>query len=60
MDRKFKNNPDRFYYICVKVVLPNRQAKITNIVKKAYHDYFGVTLGDQDNYSLPTFAVKHV
>ena len=24
------------------MVLPNRQAKITNFVKKAYHDYFGV------------------
>ena len=48
MDRKCKNNPDMFYYICSNVVLPNLQAKITDFMKKAYSDHFGVKLGDQD------------
>ena len=48
MDCKNKNNPDRFCYISDNVVIPNYQAKITDFVKKAYRDYFGVKLGDQD------------
>ena len=48
MDRKYKNNPDIFCYICSNVVLPNHQTKITDFVKKAYYDYFGVKLRDQD------------
>ena len=47
MDRKCKNNSDRFSYICGNVVLPNRQAKFTDFVKKAYHDYFGAKAGNQ-------------
>ena len=42
MDCKCKNNLERFSYICDKIVRPNRQAKITDLVKKSYHDYFGV------------------
>ena len=53
MDWKCKNNPDSFCYICSNVVLPNRQAKITDFVKKAYRDDFRVKLGDQDNPFLP-------
>ena len=41
------NNPYKFYNICDNVVLSNHQAKIIDFVKKAYHDYFGVKLGDQ-------------
>ena len=48
MDHKYKNNPDRFCYICGNVVFPNHQAKIPDFVKKAYQDYFGAKLGDQD------------
>ena len=48
MDHKCKNNPDSFCYICGNVVLPNRQAKITDFVKKAYRNNFGVKLEDQD------------
>ena len=43
-----KNNPDRFCYICSVVVLPNHQAKITDFVKKAYSNGFGVKQGDLD------------
>ena len=48
IDCKCTNNPDRFSYICDKVVLPHNQEKITTFVKKSYHDYFGVKLGNQD------------
>ena len=47
--------PDRFCYICGNVVLPKRQAKIIDFVKKAYCDYFRVKLGDQD-----TLFITHV
>ena len=67
MDRKSKNNPGRDCYNCDNVVLPNRQAKITDFLKKTYRDYFGVKLGDEDKpFTLSphththTFAVKHV
>ena len=48
MDRKCKNNLDRFCYIYGNAVLPNHQAKITDFVKKACHDYFGVKLETPD------------
>ena len=47
MDRKWKNNPDIFCYICDNI-LPKRRAKIIDFVKKVYRDYFGVKLGDQN------------
>ena len=33
MDRKCKNNPERFCYIYGNVVLPNRQTKVTDFIK---------------------------
>ncbi|XP_064117706.1 uncharacterized protein LOC135223132 [Macrobrachium nipponense] len=48
----------RFCYICGHVVLPDRQAKITNFVKKAYQAYFGVKLGDQDKPFAPHICCK--
>ena len=56
MDRKCKNNPDRFYRICGNVVLPIRQAKITDFLKKVYD--FGVKLGDQDKPFTPYVCCK--
>ena len=38
IDSKSKNNPDKFCYISSNVVLPNCQAKLTDFVKKAYHE----------------------
>ena len=58
MDRKCKNHPNRFCYICRHVVFPDRQAKITDFVKKAYQAYFGVTLGDQDKLFAPHICCK--
>ena len=58
MYRKCKNNLDRFCYICGNVVLLNRQAKIPDFVKKAYHDYCGVKLGDQGKPFAPNVYCK--
>ena len=46
--RKYKNNPNIFFYICGKYTLSKRSAYITEFVRKAYFLYFGVKLGDQD------------
>ena len=58
MDRNCKNNPDRVCYICGNVVLPNRQAKITDFMKKACHDYFGIKLGDRNKPFAPLVFYK--
>ena len=58
MDRKRTNHPDRFCYICGNVILPGRLAKITDFVKKAYHTYFGVKLGDQEKSFPPHVSCK--
>ena len=58
MDCKYKNHPDRFCYICGNVILPGRVAKITAVVKQAYHYYFGVKLGDQEKAFAPHVSCK--
>ena len=61
MDHKYKNNPDRFCYIWGNVVFPKYQAKNTDFVKKAYHDYFGVKVGDQDKtFALQVYSKTYV
>ena len=59
MDRKCKNYSVKFSYICGNVVLPNRQAKITDTVKKVYRDYFGLKLRDQDKPFTPHVCCKN-
>jgi len=56
--RKCRNDPNRFCYICGKVILPGRQAKITQFVRKAYHAYFRMKLGDQDKAFAPHVCCK--
>ena len=58
MDRKCKNKPDMFYHICGNVVLSNDQAKIADFVKKAYGNYFGLKLEDQDHQFAPNVCYK--
>lgn len=58
MNRKCRNDPDRFCYICGKVTLSERQSPITNFVKRSYHAYFGVKLGDQDKAFAPHICCK--
>ena len=49
MKSNCKNDPDRFGFICERVVFLDSQAKITDLVKKTYEEYFGVRLRHQDN-----------
>ena len=58
MDCKFKNNAGKFCYICANLVLPNRTAKITHFMNKAFTDYFRIKQGDKDKESPPTFSSK--
>ena len=58
MDWKCKNHPNSFYYICRHVILPDRQAKITDFVKKAYHAYFEVKVGDRGKPFAPHICCK--
>ena len=56
MNGNCKNNSYRFCYICGHVAFLDSQAKITDLVKKTYEEYFGVRLRHQDK----PFAAKHV
>lgn len=58
MNRRCKNNPNRFCYICGHVVLPERKAKITDFVEKAYHAYFGLKLGQHLRPFAPHICCK--
>lgn len=57
MYHKCKNHPNRFFYTCGNVVLPDRETKITDFVKTC-HAYFGVKLGDQDKPFAPQICCK--
>ena len=58
MSRKCFNDHDRFCYICGKVNLKERRANITDFVIKAYHAYFGIILGDENNIFAPHISCK--
>ena len=58
MDCKCKNYPDRFCYICSNVVLPTHQVKNTDFVKKAYQNYFGVKLENQNKLFTSNVCCK--
>ena len=58
MDYICKDNPERFCYISGNVVLPNRQAKIIDFMKKAYYYWFGIKLGDQYKPLAPNVCCK--
>ena len=60
VNRKCRSNPNRFCYICGQVTLSDRWSPITNFVKKSYHAYFGVKLGDQEKPLRLTYAVKYM
>ena len=53
MNRRCKNHPDRFCCICGQVILASRLSPITHFVRKSYHAYFGIKLGDQDKSFAP-------
>lgn len=58
MNRSCRNDPNRFCYICGEIILPKRRSNITKFVKKTYHAYFGVRLGDQDKPFAPHVCCK--
>ena len=56
--RSCRNKPDVFCYICGEyTVVPNRKP-VTSFVKRAYHAYFGMKLGDQDKAWAPHMVCK--
>ena len=58
MNGKCENDPDRFCYICGKVMLSDQQLNITSFVRDAYHAYFGIKLGDQVKIFAPHSCCK--
>ena len=52
------NNPDKFCYICGKVIFLNQKSNITPFIKKTYKAYFGMHLGDQDKPFAPHICCK--
>src|SRR5678815_4443941 len=58
MNRKCKNSPDRFCYVCGKVTFSDQQCTIKPLVKFLYNAYFGIKLGDQDKTFAPHMCCK--
>ena len=56
--RSCKNKPDVFCYICSEyTIVPNRN-QVTSFIKRAYHSYFGIKLGDQDKAWVTTHGMQ--
>ena len=53
MRRKYVNQTDSFCCVCGKVAFAAQKCALTQIVKKAYHLYFGCKFGDQDKSWAP-------
>ena len=53
MNRKCKNSPVKFCYVCGKVIFSDQQCTITTLVKSLYCGYFGIRLGNQDKSFAP-------
>jgi hypothetical protein len=56
--RSCKNKPDVFCYICGEYTLVPNRNPITGFIKRAYHAYFGIKLGDQDKGWAPHIVCK--
>ena len=56
--RSCKNKPYVFCYICGEYTLIANRYPVTNFVKRAYHSYFGMKLGDQDKLWAPHMICK--
>ncbi|GBN91480.1 hypothetical protein AVEN_58158-1 [Araneus ventricosus] len=53
MPRTCVNSVDNFCYICGELAFAAQKKIISAVVKKAYHLYFGCTIGDQDKDWAP-------
>ncbi|XP_003367295.1 conserved hypothetical protein [Trichinella spiralis] len=56
---------DSFCHICGSFVVKSKRHKIADFVKKAYFEYFGIKLGDQDkswakHINCHTFCVNGI
>ena len=56
--RSCRNKPDVFYYICGKYTLVQNRKPITSSIKRSYHAYFQMALGDQDKDWAPHIVCK--
>ncbi|ESO04311.1 hypothetical protein HELRODRAFT_172670 [Helobdella robusta] len=56
--RSCKNKPDVFCYICGEYTLVHNRNQVTCFIKRAYHAYFGIKLGDQDKDWAPHMVCK--
>ncbi|XP_027233923.2 uncharacterized protein [Penaeus vannamei] len=57
-NRSCKNKPNVFCYICGEyTIVPNRNP-VTSFIKRAYHAYFNIKLGDQDKAWTPHMVCK--
>lgn len=53
MSRKYKNDPDKFRYICGDITFKTQRRYGTPLVTKLHEDYFGFAIGQQDNAWAP-------
>jgi len=58
MKRNCANHRDRFCYICGQVTFQENRSLITTFIKRTYHNYFGMKLGDQDKSFAPHKGCK--
>jgi len=56
--RSCKNKPDVFCYICGEYTLVPNRNHVTSFIKRAYHAYFDIKLGDQDKAWAPHMVCK--
>ena len=56
MPQTCKNHPDSFCYICGKYTPSKQKRTITSSVKRLYHAYFAIKLGDQGKPWAPHIA----
>lgn len=57
--RKCVNNPNVFCYVCGNFTVLQQRSDITDFVKKAYHAYFKMKLGDQDKAWAPKTVCRY-
>ena len=51
--RACRNKTDVFCYICSEYTIVPYRKPVTKFIKRAYHIYFGIKLGDQDKAWAP-------
>ena len=56
--RSCKNMPDVFCHICGEYNVVHNRNPVTSFIKRAYHAYFGMKMGDQEKAWAPHMAGK--